>query len=92
MIRLLRLACCFYRVLLEAKQSLEAECVQLRRRNDALSADLTALRQEMHASSGEKSDELSGVRAELRVKSFELATLGVSFEVRPAVPCVRLAG
>ncbi len=69
------------RVLKEAKQALDSECSQLRRRNDALSETASGLRQELSAMSSDKSEEVSELRAELKVKIFELASLGVKYEV-----------
>lgn len=68
-------------MLKEAKVSLENECAQLRRRNDALSLDISALQREMNGSLSHKSGEVSELRAELKMKSFELTALGVNYEV-----------
>ena len=40
------------------------------------------LQKELSALSAEKVSEASELRAELRIKSFELTSLGVAFEVR----------
>lgn len=69
------------RVLREAKTSIEHEANQLRLRNDSLSQQVSQLQQELHALQHEKGSTISELRAELKMKAFELTTLGVSFEV-----------
>jgi hypothetical protein len=68
-------------VLREAKASVENECHQLRLRNDTLSQQLSLVQQEMVNAQQDKNNTISDLRAELKMKSFELTTLGVTFEV-----------
>lgn len=70
------------RVLREAKTSLDNECNQLRQRNDTLSQQITALQSEMSVLHHEKNSVISELRAEVKMKGFELTQLGVSFEER----------
>lgn len=68
------------RVLREAKLSLENECEQLRRRTEVLASENIQLQREVSGLHSEKSAEISDVRAELKMKSFELTSLGTAFE------------
>jgi chromosome segregation ATPase len=70
------------RVLREAKASLETECDRLRHRVDQLSAELSVLLKEHTGAMGERTKEVSELRADLKMKIFELTALGTSFEVR----------
>lgn len=79
------------RVLREAKLSLENECNQLKRRNDTLLLDVSSLQREMNATVSQKNNEISEVRAELKMKSFELTSLGVNYEVS-RVGCDHVCG
>jgi hypothetical protein len=74
--------CVAFRVLREAKASVENECNQLRLRNDTLSQQLSLVHQEMVNVQQDKNNTISDLRAELKMKGFELTTLGVTFEVR----------
>lgn len=69
------------RVLREAKSAMEAECHQLRQRNDSLAQQLSLLQQEMVSAQQDKNNAISDLRAEVKMKAFELTTLGVTFEV-----------
>jgi hypothetical protein len=69
------------RVLRETKVSVESECNQLRQRNDALSQQLALLQQELVNTAQDRNNAVSDLRAELKMKGFELTTLGVTFEV-----------
>jgi len=71
----------YNRVLREAKTSTENELNQLRLRNDALTAQLSMAQQALLNTANDKNNVISELRAELKMKSFELTTLGVSFEV-----------
>lgn len=55
---------------------------QLRRRSDLADANNSALVREMSASNSDKNQEISQVRAELKMRSFELTALGATFEVQ----------
>lgn len=68
-------------MLREAKTSIEQESNQLRLRNDSLSQQLSQAQQEMLALQQDKNTTIGELRAELKMKAFELTTLGVSFEV-----------
>lgn len=70
------------RVLREAKTSTENELNQLRLRNDALTSQLSMAQQALLNTANDKNNVISELRAELKMKSFELTTLGVSFEVQ----------
>eukprot|EP01032_Pedospumella_encystans_P010921 gene10921-12742_t len=70
------------RVLREAKTSTENELNQLRLRNDALTSQLSMAQQALLNTANDKNNVISELRAELKMKSFELTTLGVSFEER----------
>ncbi|KAJ1400605.1 hypothetical protein B484DRAFT_458140, partial [Ochromonadaceae sp. CCMP2298] len=70
------------RVLREARTSLENECTQLRTRHDGLGRQVGALQDEKAALAHEKNSAISELRGELKIKSFELTSLGVSFEQR----------
>jgi len=69
------------RLLRETVQSLEVSSEQLRRGNEGLQKELALLQREGAAGLLDKGQELSELRAELRIKSFELTSLGVHFEV-----------
>ena len=69
------------RVLREGKTSIENECNQLRLRNDSLNQQLNQLQQELSNVNYEKNNIISELRAEIKMKSFELTRIGVSFEV-----------
>lgn len=69
------------RVLRETMISLENECNQLRYRNDTLSQLINQSQQELSNQIQEKNSIISDLRAELKMKAFELTRLGVSFEV-----------
>ena len=73
--------CTHLRVLREAKTSTENELNQLRLRNDALTSQLSMAQQALLNTANDKNNVISELRAELKMKSFELTTLGVSFEV-----------
>jgi hypothetical protein len=68
-------------VLRETKVSVESECNQLRQRNDALSQQVALLQQEVVNTAQDRNNAVSDLRAELKMKGFELTTLGVTFEV-----------
>lgn len=78
----------FNRVLREAKASIENELAQLRLRNDNLSTQIAHLQQSALNITNDKNSVISELRAELKMKSFELTTLGVSFEVRVSILCL----
>ena len=69
-------------MLRESKTSLENECNQLRLRNDSLCQQCAAVQQEMSNVQHDKNNVICELRAELKMKAFELTTLGVSFEER----------
>lgn len=69
------------RVLRETMTSLENECSQLRHRNDALSQVVNQSQQELSNQMQDRNTIISDLRAELKMKAFELTRLGVSFEV-----------
>ena len=68
------------RVLREARTSLESECNQLRQRNDTLTQQMGHLQIAMNSMQHDKNSTIGELKAELKVKSFELTTLGVSLE------------
>ena len=70
------------RVLREMKASLENECGELRRRNDSLSQLVSESQKELSSQMHEKTSIIGDLRAELKMKAFELTRLGVSFEVQ----------
>jgi len=72
------------RLLRETVQTLEAANEQLRRGKEALQAELALLQREGAAGLLDRGNELSELRAELRIKSFELTALGVHFEEKSA--------
>lgn len=69
------------RVLRETKASIENECNQLRLRNDSLNQQLNQSQHELANVNYEKNNIISELRAEIKMKSFELTRIGVSFEV-----------
>lgn len=69
------------RVLREAKASLEAEIESTRRRFDSLTAEHNELLKSHALSISERNKEISELRADLKMKIFELTALGASFEV-----------
>lgn len=69
------------RVLRETMTSLENECNQLRYRNDTLSQLMNQSQEELSNQIQERNTIISDLRAELKMKAFELTRLGVSFEV-----------
>ena len=70
------------RMLQETRQSLAAELEASRKREAALTWELQQLQKEHAALTADKMAEGSELRAELRIKGFELTSLGVSFEVQ----------
>lgn len=68
-------------MLREAKASTDNEVAQLRLRNDNLTTQIAHLQQSALNTTNDKNSVISELRAELKMKSFELTTLGVSFEV-----------
>lgn len=72
------------RVLREARASMESELQQLRHRNDLLSQQLGQVQMEMSNLHHEKNSTISELRAEVKMKAFELTQLGVNFEERMA--------
>ena len=60
---------------------MESECQALRLRNDTLSQQLGLAQQESLGAQQDKNSTISELRAELKMKAFELTTLGVTFEV-----------
>ena len=64
------------RVLREAKTSLEMENEQLKRKVEHLSSELSMLLKEHTTSVSEKTNEISELRASLKMKIFELTALG----------------
>jgi predicted RNase H-like nuclease (RuvC/YqgF family) len=69
------------RVLREVKSSLQSEVDQLRRRLDDKENELQRTYREMNAMNLSKDNEISSLRAELKMKSFEANSLGATFEV-----------
>ena len=70
------------RVLREAKTSLEGENDKLKHRVESLGNELSVLLKEHTMAMGERTKEVSELRADLKMKIFELTALGTSFEVR----------
>lgn len=70
------------RVLREAKASLDVERENLRRRNDTLVLENKRLTKEMSDLDAVMNRELSDLRAELKMKTFEIGALGASYEER----------
>jgi predicted RNase H-like nuclease (RuvC/YqgF family) len=68
-------------VLREVRQSLESECVELKRTLSAKETELSSLQREMNDVHTSKDREMSQLAAELKVKAFEVTALGVTFEV-----------
>lgn len=64
---------------------MEQECNHLRQRNDTLSQQFAQLQQEMMNSVQDKNTTISDLKAEVKMKSFELTNLGVTFEVNYAM-------
>ena len=60
---------------------MDNELAQLRLRNDNLTTQIAHLQQSALNTTNDKNGVISELRAELKMKSFELTTLGVSFEV-----------
>jgi predicted RNase H-like nuclease (RuvC/YqgF family) len=69
------------RVLREVRQSLESECVELKRTLSAKETELSSLQRDMNDVHTSKDREMSQLAAELKVKAFEVTALGVTFEV-----------
>jgi predicted RNase H-like nuclease (RuvC/YqgF family) len=68
-------------VLREVRQSLESECVELKRTLSAKETELSSLQRDMNDVHTSKDREMSQLAAELKVKAFEVTALGVTFEV-----------
>ena len=60
----------------EAKTSLEMENEQLKRKVEHLGSELSVLLKEHTTSVSEKTNEISELRASLKMKIFELTALG----------------
>jgi hypothetical protein len=63
------------------RQSLESECVELKRTLSAKETELSSLQRDMNDVHTSKDREMSQLAAELKVKAFEVTALGVTFEV-----------
>ena len=74
----------FCRVLRDTVESNETEIAHLRRRCDALNNELHSINKDHAMQIKEKNQELSDLHAELKMKSFQFSSLGVTFEVRLA--------
>ena len=70
------------RVLREAKTSLESENELLRRKVDHLTEEVQQVSRQMTTSLHEKGCELQDLRSDLKMKIFELGSLGATFEQR----------
>jgi predicted RNase H-like nuclease (RuvC/YqgF family) len=70
-----------FSVLRETIESNDTEITHLRRRCDALSVEVQALTKENLTLLSEKNQEISQLHGELKMKSFQLTALGVTFEV-----------
>eukprot|EP01038_Epipyxis_sp_PR26KG_P012270 gene12270-16453_t len=70
------------RVLRETKESLEHENENLKRRNESLTVESIQLQREISQLSNDKNNEISELRADLKMKAFELNALGITFEER----------
>ncbi|KAJ1429024.1 hypothetical protein B484DRAFT_419235 [Ochromonadaceae sp. CCMP2298] len=68
------------RVLRETKTSLENECNQLRLRSDQVGQQMLASQEERSAQLHEKNSLLAESRAEIKLRCFELTSLGTLFE------------
>jgi hypothetical protein len=68
-------------VLRETRSSLQSEVEQLRRRLDDRESELQRTYREMNALTLTKDNEISSLRAELKMKTFEAHSLGATFEV-----------
>eukprot|EP01039_Chlorochromonas_danica_P001114 gene1114-1217_t len=70
------------RALLEVKISLEGEVQDLRRRYDQIYTQLQAVQGELLVTQQSRVTETTELRAELKIKNFEITTMGVTFEQR----------
>jgi progesterone-induced-blocking factor 1 len=70
------------RVLREARTQLEGEKEHLQRKCDSLASQLRDKEREAALTLSERTKEIADLRADLKMKSFELSVLGTSFEVR----------
>ena len=71
----------------EARAALEVDLDLQRKNNQKLSDELAAATAKHAQSLMEKDREVSELRADLKLRVFELSTLGVSLEVPEPVPC-----
>ena len=69
-------------VLKDAKTVAEAQAEALRKQLTLNSGELSSLQQQLSALQAQRAAEVSEVRAELKLKSFELTTLGATLEDR----------
>ena len=70
------------KVLREAKESAEAECEKMKTNNAFLQNENTRLQTDIVSQQGKNVGDLSELRAELKLKNFELTALGTTFEER----------
>lgn len=69
-----------HKILKEAKDSLESECDTLRKREDTYINENRRLIKELSQLNIDKNQEISELRAELKMKIFEVTSLGASYE------------
>ena len=71
----------FCRILREIRASLEQENEAQRRKIESLNADNLALYKEQQSMKSVKDNEIIQLQTELKLKNFELTSLGASYEV-----------
>lgn len=76
---------CICSVLREAKESAELECEQLRRRLDKSQHELALQSKELTALETAKESDLSELRAQLKIKSYEFSSIAANSEVAVSV-------
>ena len=71
----------WFRILREIRASLEQENDAQRRKIEAINAENLALYKEQQTMRSEKDNEIIQLQTELKLKNFELTSLGASYEV-----------
>lgn len=73
--------CLCIRLLRDNLSQIENDCDQLKKKLEFANIENSQLVRELALVQTSKCEEITDVRAELKLKSFELSTLGIRFEV-----------
>lgn len=68
-------------MLRESKVSAETECANLSRKNKSLQEEVIKFQKALNDLRSEKANEITELKAELKLKSFELTNLALNHEV-----------